>query len=55
MMKSLVIASLFVAAFGSAAAADPVRLRIGWAQVPTQMTPGLDGDSRTWVATELAA
>lgn len=39
MMKSLVIAALFVAAFSSAAAADPVLLRIGWAQVPTQMTP----------------
>lgn len=39
MKKSIVIAALLTAAFASTAAADPVRIRIGWAQVPTQMTP----------------
>ncbi len=39
MKKSIVIAALLAATFSSAAAADPVRLRIGWAQVPTQITP----------------
>lgn len=39
MNKSIVIAAFLVAAFGNAASAEPVRMRIGWAQVPTQMTP----------------
>src|SRR5262249_25553293 len=30
---------LCVTTIATAAAADPVRLRIGWAQVPTQITP----------------
>ena len=42
MKKIIVVAALVAVGFGtsaSRAAADPVRIRIGWAQVPTQMTP----------------
>src|SRR5579875_501456 len=39
MKKTIMIAALLAAGFATAAAADPVRIRIGWAQVPTQMTP----------------
>jgi sulfonate transport system substrate-binding protein len=39
MKKTIVIAALLAAGFATTASADPVRIRIGWAQVPTQMTP----------------
>jgi NitT/TauT family transport system substrate-binding protein len=43
MKHIIVVAALLAAglatAFATRAAADPVRLRIGWAQVPTQITP----------------
>jgi sulfonate transport system substrate-binding protein len=37
--RRLFAAALFVVLAAGAAAADPVPLRVGWAQVPTQMTP----------------
>ena len=39
MKKIFVLAALLTACFTTAAWADPVRIRIGWAQVPTQITP----------------
>jgi len=39
MKRILVAAALCAASLVSAASADPVRLRVGWAQVPTQITP----------------
>ena len=39
MKKTIIIAALLAAGFSTAASADPVRIRIGWAQVPTQITP----------------
>ena len=39
MKKTILLAALLACAFAGAASADPVRLRIGWAQVPTQLTP----------------
>ncbi|HWE72458.1 MAG TPA: ABC transporter substrate-binding protein [Stellaceae bacterium] len=40
MKAKAIIGAVFVAAMiASAANAEPVRIRIGWAQVPTQMTP----------------
>src|SRR5512142_1024212 len=39
MIRTIALAALCAAALTTAAAADPVRLRIGWAQVPTQITP----------------
>lgn len=39
MNKTMMIAALLAAGVATAASADPVRIRIGWAQVPTQMTP----------------
>lgn len=39
MKKTLVAAALFAASVAGAASADPVPLRVGWAQVPTQITP----------------
>jgi NitT/TauT family transport system substrate-binding protein len=40
MKAKAIIGAVFVATLvASAASADPVRIRIGWAQVPTQMTP----------------
>jgi NitT/TauT family transport system substrate-binding protein len=38
-IRTIALAALCAAALNTAAAADPVRLRIGWAQVPTQITP----------------
>jgi len=38
-MKRVLLAALLAVAVAGAASADPVRIRIGWAQVPTQMTP----------------
>ena len=38
-IRTIALAALCAAALATAAAADPVRLRIGWAQVPTQITP----------------
>jgi len=37
--KATLIAALLVAGYVGAAAGDPVRLRVAWAQVPTQITP----------------
>jgi NitT/TauT family transport system substrate-binding protein len=40
MKAQAIIGAVFVATMvASVASADPVRIRIGWAQVPTQMTP----------------
>ena len=39
MKKTIIIAALLAAGFSTAAFADPVHIRIGWAQVPTQITP----------------
>ena len=39
MKNTLIVAALLAAGMSTAASADPVRIRIGWAQVPTQMTP----------------
>jgi sulfonate transport system substrate-binding protein len=36
---TIALAALLAAGFAANASADPVRLRIGWAQVPTQITP----------------
>ena len=38
-MKRIIIAAFVAVALASPAVADPVHIRIGWAQVPTQMTP----------------
>jgi sulfonate transport system substrate-binding protein len=38
-ITTIAAAALLAAGFAASASADPVRLRIGWAQVPTQMTP----------------
>jgi sulfonate transport system substrate-binding protein len=39
MRKTIIAATLLAAGLAGTACADPVRLRIGWAQVPTQITP----------------
>ncbi len=39
MKRMLVAAALFAVSLAGAALADPVPIRIGWAQVPTQITP----------------
>ncbi len=38
-ITTIALAALLAAGIAASAAADPVRIRIGWAQVPTQMTP----------------
>jgi NitT/TauT family transport system substrate-binding protein len=38
-ITTIALAALLAAGFAACAAADPVRIRIGWAQVPTQITP----------------
>src|SRR6185503_21012878 len=38
-ITTIALAALLAAGLAVSASADPVRLRIGWAQVPTQMTP----------------
>lgn len=38
-ITTIAVATLLAAGFAASANADPVRLRIGWAQVPTQITP----------------
>lgn len=39
MKNTIIIAALLATGIATAASADPVRIRIGWAQVPTQITP----------------
>ncbi|HXR85870.1 MAG TPA: ABC transporter substrate-binding protein [Stellaceae bacterium] len=38
-ITTIALAALLAAGFAASASADPVRIRIGWAQVPTQITP----------------
>ncbi|HEY1503514.1 MAG TPA: ABC transporter substrate-binding protein, partial [Stellaceae bacterium] len=38
-IRTIALAALLTAGVAATASADPMRLRIGWAQVPTQMTP----------------
>ena len=38
-ITTIALAALLAAGLAASAYADPVRIRIGWAQVPTQMTP----------------
>lgn len=38
-ITTIALAAILAAGFAAGAAADPVRIRIGWAQVPTQITP----------------
>lgn len=38
-ITTIAMAALLAAGIAASASADPVRLRIGWAQVPTQITP----------------
>jgi NitT/TauT family transport system substrate-binding protein len=39
MKQTLLAAALFAVSLAGAAVAEPVPMRVGWAQVPTQMTP----------------